>query len=71
MNQDRDRHEATEIDPQVSVHYESLADETTPPELDRVVMREAARAVQADNRSGAFRPCFRPVAFIATVGLSL
>ena len=71
MNQDRDRHEATEIDPQVSVHYESLADENTPPELDRVVMREATRAVQADNRSGAFRPWFRPVAFIATVGLSL
>ena len=71
MNQDRDRPEATEIDPQVSVHYESLADENTPPELDRVVMREAARAVQADNRSGAFRPWFRPVAFMATVGLSL
>ena len=71
MNQDRDRHEATEIDPQVSVHYESLADENTPPELDRVVMREATRAAQADNRSGAFRPWFRPVAFIATVGLSL
>lgn len=71
MNQDRDSHEATEIDPQVSVNYESLADENTPPELDRVVMREATRAVQADNRSGAFRPWFRPVAFIATVGLSL
>ena len=71
MNQDRDRHEATEIDPQVSEAYASLADEKTPPELDRVVIRKSTRAVQADNRRGAFGAWSRPVAFMATVGLSL
>ena len=71
MNQDRNRHEATDIDPQVSLHYESLADEKTPPELDRAIMREAKRAVQADNRRGDFGAWFRPIAITATVGLSL
>ena len=71
MNQDHNKHEATELDPRVSAHYKSLADESTPAELDRAVMREAARAVQADNRRGSFGAWFRPVAFMATVGLSL
>ena len=71
MNQDNDQTNATEIDPQVSDQYESLADETTPANLDRAVLREATRAVRADNRKGSFGAWFRPVAFMAMVGLSL
>jgi len=71
MNQDNDGHEGMDVDPQVSAHYEKFADEKTPADLDRAVMHEARRAVRADNRSGSFGAWFRPVAFMATVGLSL
>jgi len=71
MNQDNDRQDSRELDPQVSAHYERLADEKTPADLDRLVLREAARAVRADNRKGSFGAWFRPVAFMAMVGLSL
>ena len=71
MNQDNDRPEATDVDPHVSEHYASLADEVTPAKLDRAVLHDAARAVRADNRRGSFGAWFRPVAFMATVGLSL
>ncbi len=71
MNQDNDKHEAMDVDPQVSAHYEKFADEKTPADLDRAVMHEARRAVRADNRSGSFGAWFRPVAFMTTVGLSL
>ena len=71
MNQDNDKQEAMEVDPQVSAHYESLAEEKTPADLDRAILREAARALRTDNRKGSFGAWFRPVAFMATVGLSL
>lgn len=71
MNQDNDKQAATEVDPQVSGHYKSLADEKTPADLDRAVLREARRALRADNRKGSFGAWFRPVAVMATVGLSL
>lgn len=71
MNQDNDRPEATDVDPQVSAYYASLADEVTPANLDQAILRDAARAVRADNRRGSFGAWFRPVAFMATVGLSL
>lgn len=71
MNQDNDKQQAADIDPHVSAHYASLADEKTPADLDNAVLREAARAVRADNRKGSFETWYRPVAFGATVGLSL
>lgn len=71
MNQDNDRPEATDVDPQVSAHYASIADESAPADLDQAILRDAARAVRADNRRGSFGAWFRPVAFMATVGLSL
>jgi hypothetical protein len=71
MNQDNDRPEATDVDPQVSSHYASLADEVTPANLDQAILRDAARAARTDNRRGSFGAWFRPVAFMATVGLSL
>jgi hypothetical protein len=71
MNQDNDHQKVTNVDPQVSGQYESLANEKTPARLDRAVLREATRAVRADNRKGSFGAWFRPVAFMVTVGLSL
>jgi len=71
MNQDNDKQESTEVDPQLSAHYELLAREKTPADLDRAVLHEAARAVRAESRKGSFGAWFRPVAFMATVGLSL
>ena len=71
MNQDNDQDRATAIDSQVSDQYKSIASEQTPPHLDQAVLREAKRAVRADNRKGSFGAWFRPVAFMASVGLSL
>lgn len=71
MNQDHDKHEAIDVDPQVSAHYQSLADEETPADLDDAVLREAARAVRADSRKGSFQAWYRPAAVMATVGLTL
>ena len=71
MNHDNDKPEAADVDPQVSAHYASIADEVTPADLDRAILRDAARAVRADNRRGSFGAWFRPVAFMATVGLTL
>lgn len=71
MNQDNEQQRAAEVDPQVSDQYGSLASEQTPAHLDRTVLREATRAVRADNRMGSFGAWFRPVAFMAMVGLSL
>ena len=71
MNQDNDRPEAADVDPEVSVYYTSHADEVTPANLDQAILRDAARAVRTDNRRGSFGAWFRPVAFMATVGLSL
>jgi hypothetical protein len=71
MNKDNDKQKATDIDPQVSDYYASLADEKTPVDLDRAVLREATRALRADNRKGSFGAWFRPVAFMAMVGLSI
>ncbi len=71
MNQDNDKNEGIEVDPQVSAHYESLADEKTPADLDNAILHEAARAVQADSRKGYFGAWYRPAAVVATVGLTL
>ncbi len=70
MNQDNDQ-DKVEVDAQVSDQYKSLANEGTPPHLDQAVLREAKRALRADNRKGFFGAWFRPVAFVTTVGLSL
>lgn len=71
MNEDRASQTEADVDPQVSDRYRSLAREETPADLDLAVLNEAKRAVRADNRQGSFGPWFRPVAFAATVLLSL
>lgn len=49
--------------------YRDLATESTPPELDDRVLRMAAR--EARSRYGIARSWVRPVAWAATIGLSL
>ena len=71
MNHDNDNPHSADVDPQLSAQYSSLADEVTPANLDQAILRDAARAVRADNRRGSFGAWFRPVAFMATVGLTL
>ena len=71
MNQENDKRSDTDIDPAVSDQVKELFDETTPETLDRAVMREARRAIRADNRKGSFGAWFRPLAFMVTVALSL
>lgn len=71
MNQENDKRSDTDVDPAVSDQVKALFDETTPETLDRAVMREARRAIRADNRRGSFDAWFRPLAFVATVVLSL
>ena len=65
MNQDN------ESDPLVSAEYRAAATERTPPTLDAVVLKNAKAAAKdtAFRRFTAF--WFRPLAFVATLGLSL
>jgi hypothetical protein len=70
MNQ-KDGYRSSESDPVVSAAYRAGATERTPPELDARVL-DGARGATADTglrRFSAF--WFRPVAFVATLGLSL
>jgi hypothetical protein len=71
MNDRRDQHEAEIIDPQVAAHYELIADEAAPPELDRIVLQNASSAARNDRRQYPFRAWLRPAAFVATAVLSL
>jgi hypothetical protein len=56
-------------DPRVSAAYRDVANEKTPPELDRKVLAMAAS--EARTRYGLARFWIRPVAWAATIGLSL
>lgn len=72
MNQDRDnRDPPAETDPLVSASYRQIATERAPPELDAKTLMKA-RAAAADSPFRRFTASwFRPLAFIATLGLSL
>lgn len=70
MKQDG-RHRSSESDHVVSAAYRAVAIERTPSELDAKVLDEA-RAGTADTPLRRFTALwFRPVAFVATLGLSL
>jgi len=56
-------------DPRVAEAYRDLATERTPPELDRKVLSMAAAGTP--SRYGLARAWVRPVAWAATIGLSL
>lgn len=58
-------------DPEVSAHYRAFAQETTPNRLDKIVLRAASKAVRGGNQTGWGATWYRPVTFVATLGLSL
>lgn len=58
-------------DPEVSAHYRAFAKETTPNRLDQIVLRAASKAVRSDSQTGWGATWYRPVTFVATLGLSL
>lgn len=59
--------QSNDNDLRVSEAYQGLATETTPPELDRKILAMAA----GKSRYGRARAWIRPVAWAATIGLSL
>lgn len=61
--------ESNHNDPRVSEAYRRIATETTPPELDRTILAMAAG--KSRSRYGLARAWIRPVAWAATIGLSL
>lgn len=61
--------EANNSDPRVSEAYRSGATETTTPELDEAILKMAASATP--TRYGLARGWLRPLAWAATIGLSL
>jgi len=66
MTNDRDNITA---DPSVSATYRQLANETTPASLDEKVLHRAAALPRAGSSLG--RAWMKPVAWAATIGLSL
>jgi len=66
MTNDRDN---MTTDPSVSATYRQLADEKAPASLDEKILHRAAAAPRVD--SGIGRAWMKPVAWAATVGLSL
>lgn len=73
MNQDRnDRTPNADSDPLVSAEYRAAATERTPSELDALVLRKAAATARESAGLRAFTAFwFRPLAFVATLALSL
>jgi hypothetical protein len=61
--------EANDNDPSVSEAYRNIATETTPPELDSKILSMAADSRR--STPGLSRRWFRPIAWAATIGLSL
>ncbi len=72
MNQDSDNKlPGDESDPMVSAEYRTTATERTPPALDAVVLKKAKAAAEDSGLRGFTAFWFRPLAFVATLGLSL
>ncbi len=72
MNQDlENKLPGAENDPTVSAAYRAAATERTPPALDESVLKSAKAAAKYSGLRGFTVFWFRPLAFVATVGLSL
>ena len=72
MNQDlENKLPGAENDPAVSAAYRATATERTPPALDESVLRNAKAAAKYSGLRGFTAFWFRPLAFVATLGLSL
>ena len=61
----------TGCDPVVSAEYRAVAIERTPPALDSAVLNEADAAVRASGLQRFTASWFRPLAFVASLGLAL
>lgn len=72
MNHDRENKlPATESDPMVSAEYRATATERTPPALDAAVLKKAEAAARESGLQRFTAFWFRPLAFVATLGLAL
>ncbi|MDH3439672.1 MAG: hypothetical protein OEM63_02885 [Gammaproteobacteria bacterium] len=60
-----------ETDPLVGATYRELARETVPPDVDAAVLTQARRAVASRSGIARLTGWLRPLAFVATAGLSL
>lgn len=60
-----------EIHPRVSATYRDMAQETAPLDVDAAVLRQARRAVDSPSAIARLTGWLRPLAFVATAGLSL
>ena len=61
----------TGSDPTVSAEYQAMANERTPADLDSAVLKEAEAAVRGSGLQGFTPLWFRPLAFVASLGLAL
>jgi len=72
MNQDSENNlPGDDSDPKVSAEYRAIATERTPPGLDAEVLKKAEAAVGDSGLRDFTAFWFRPLAFVATLGLSL
>ena len=72
MNQDTENNRpGDESDPLVSASYRATATERTPPALDAAVLKKAEAAPKDIGLRGFTAFWSRPLAFVATLGLSL
>jgi len=60
-----------ESHPHVSATYRDMAQETVPLDVDAAVLRQARRAVDSPSAIARLTGWLRPLAFVATAGLSL
>ena len=71
MNHDAENQDRELADPAVTAAYRDTASELSPPRLDQKILREAAREVTKYRKSSWSIGWLRPVAFVATAGLSI
>ena len=71
MNNEFDNTPGARDDRSIRDGYRSVATESTPPELDRRVLEQARDAARPTGMRAFFGSWQRPLAFAATVGLSL
>lgn len=72
MNHDRNnKPPESEIDATVSAKYRATATERTPPALDAAVLKKAEAAARKSGLQGFTAFWFRPLAFVASLGLAL
>jgi hypothetical protein len=62
---------APENDETVTAAYRNLASESSPARLDAIILRDAAKPLRSGNGGFWGDAWFRPVTFVATLGLSL